>query len=291
MDIDAVIAEATNVATPAQASTEAKTETAPQKQAESPEPEKADGKPANPQPKADSELTAEQLAKREANRQSHLNSKLAKMRRENRELREAMERSAKPPQQAAPTAPDGAPKKPAEADFATWGEFLDAKDAYYEKLADWKVEQKLAARDTKTTETAREQEVTAQKVQRIQEIATQEQEFAKENPEYTALYNEYSDFMNNIPRPVAEALLEAEHPTRALFALMKEGKLESLEDMSPYKISMEIGKAEMRGEGYLNKNKATNAPAPLSASKGTSAGGKTIDRMSYDELRDSFKLY
>ena len=294
MDIDAVIAEAVKAAEPAQASPEAKTDTAPPKQ------EGTQDNPANTndpaespdtQTKADHELTAEQLAKREANRQSHLNSKLAKMRRENRELREAVERSAKPPQQAAPNAPNGAPKKPVETDYSTWGEFLDAKDTYFEKLADWKLEQKLAERDTKTTETAKSQEVTAQKVQRIQEIATQEQEFAKANPEYTALYNEYSDFMSNIPKPVAEALMEADNATLALFALMKEGKLESLEDMSPYKISMEIGKAEIRGEGYLNRNKVTNAPAPMSPSKGTSVGGKSIDRMSYDELKDSFKLY
>lgn len=285
MDIDTVIAEATKVAEPAPASTEAKTVDLPKQEAV--EAHEADAENKETQTKADSELTAEQLAKREANRQSHLNSKLAKMRRENRELRDAVERNQAPqaPKAQLPNKADnGAPVKPVEGNFATWGEFLDAKDVYYEALADWKVEQKLSERDTNAAESVKQQTIDTQKVERINTIAKQEEDFAKNNPEYTALYNQHSDFMNNLPIHVAEALMEADNATLALFALMKEGGLDSLEDMSPYKISMEIGKAELRGERYLNQNKATSAPAPMTPAKGNSAMSKTVTSMNTEEL-------
>jgi len=294
MDIDAVIAEATSVAEQAQASPEAKTEiTKPQEQV-SPEYTGETEESKETQIKADSELTPEQLAKREANRQSHLNSKLAKMRRENRELREAVERIQPQKAQAQPAAnqntppANGSPVKPVESNFQTWGEYLDAKDAYYEALADWKVEQKLSERDTKQTETAKQQQDNAKTYSRIQEVAAQEQEFAKANPEYTALYEQHSDFMNNLPLPVAHALMEADNASLALYALMKEGNLESLEEMSPYKISMEIGKAELRGESYLNRNKATNAPAPMTPARGTASTGKSLENKSVEELLKQF---
>lgn len=292
MDTDAVIAEATNVATPAEASPEAKTEVTPPKEVV-PEAPQGEAETKEPQIKPDSELTPEQLAKREANRMSHLNSKLAKMKRENRELREAMDRNQAPktsqttlPNQA--KAENGAPVKPVESNFETWGQFLDAKDAYYEALADWKVEQKLSERDTKQAESTKQEQVNAKTISRIQEVAAQEQEFAKANPEYTALYEQHADFMNNLPRPVAEALIEADNASLALFALMKEGNLESLEDLPPLKISMEIGRAELRGERYLNQNKATNAPQPMTPARGTASTGKSLENKSVEELLKQF---
>lgn len=292
MDIDAVIAEAVKTAEPAKASPEAKTEAAPVKQ-EQETPAKVEGE--EPQHKADSELTAEQLAKREANRKSHLDSKLAKMRRENRELREAMERNQAQTAKAPPaqTNDTGAPVKPIEDKFQTWGEYQDALSKYHEDLADWKIEQKLAERDKKTTENTKAQAIDAYKAEKVQKITADSVEFTKANPEFKALMQEHIEYFSGdeFPPAVEAALLEADAPILALFALMKEGRLESLEDMSPYRILMEIGKAEIRGESYLSKNKATNAPAPLTASKGTGGTGKALDRMSYEDLKKEFKLY
>lgn len=283
MDINAVIAEATS-----QVANEAKpseTNPADSPATEAPKQEEqtdlADPNPIGKKP--DSELTAEQLAKREANRQAHLNSKLARMRRENRELRQTVEKivlQAKAPQ--TPASRENLNNAPKEADFDNYSDYLEAR-------TDWKIEQKLAERENRASESAKTQVITAQKIERIKEIEAAEQEFAKATPEYAALYNEYSDFMGNLPLPVAEALMETENPTLALFALMKEGKLESLEDMTPNKISMEIGKAELRGQSYLSQqNKATNAPTPIQAARGTGVPGKSLADKSVEELMKQF---
>lgn len=280
MDIEAVIAQATTQAAPESKAPEmeAKTETAPTQEAE--------GKENSPnlENKPDSELTAEQLEKREANRQSHLNSKLAKMRRENRELKERIDAVSK--NQATTAASPQLETAPKEEDFDSYGDYLRAD-------ARWAAKQELAERDTKTKEaaieTAKTHAVNAQKVERINEVANQEQEFAKTNPEYNALYKEHGDFMDNLPLQIAEALMEAENAPLALFALMKEGKLEGLEDMSPYKISMEIGKAELRGQSYLTQqNKATNAPTPIQAARGTTSASKSLENKSVEELMKQF---
>lgn len=274
MDIAAVIAEATNVAPEPTASTEATTEvTEPAKEVE------------DLSKKQDSELTPEQLDKREANRQSHLNSKLAKQRREIRELREANTKLSQAP---AATQASTKPTKPNESNYSDWEKLQTDTEAYHEALADWKVEQKLAERDTKSAETTKLDTIQAQKLERINQIAANEEAFAKANPEYKALYQEHSDFMNSLPLPIAEALMEADSAELALFALMKEGRLETLEDMSPSRIAIEIGKAEIRGEQYLNTNKATNAPTPIQAARGTGNSGKSLEQKSVAELMKQF---
>lgn len=293
MDVDAVIAEATKtqVAPPAQAP-----QGAIQTDPAANQPAKPDDvEPQDLANKPDSELTPEQLAKREANRQSHLNSKLAKLRRENRALKAQQGQNPADPAQAQPapaakTPVKAAPVKPKEEDFQTWGEFQDAKDKYFEDLSDWKVEQALAARDSAVAKNTPPQ-VDPKVVGRIQEVANQEAEFAKENPEYSTLYEQNAEFMNNLPLHIAEALMLADNASLALFALMKEGKLDDLEDMSPAQVIMEIGKAQIRGNSYLNKqpeNKATNAPAPLTPAKGNANTGKSLNEKSVEELMEQF---
>lgn len=152
MDIEAVIAEATTpVANEQKATPEVANEETviPQNQEAN---DKAEAESLKDKP--DSDLTPEQLEKRTKNRESHLNSKLAKMRRENRELREFKAQLEQKTSQAQPITQqpqnaNGAPVKPKESDYNSFMEFLEAKDAYYEQLSDWKVEQKLAERETK----------------------------------------------------------------------------------------------------------------------------------------------
>lgn len=269
MDEDAVIAEATS-----QAAEEAKT--SPEVPAESTETEvKPEAKV-----KPDSELTPEQLVKREANRKSHQDSKLARMKRENRELREAVSKM-QAPQPQAPLIPG----KPLEKDFQNYGEFIRAE-------ARWEAQQEITKafteRDTKAQEASKTQAFTAQQEKRINQVSAEAAEFAKVNPEYVALYKEHADYMEELPDAVSNALLEAENPNLALFALMKEGMLESLEDLSPYRISMEIGKAELRGESYLGQSKATNAPTPIQGAKGFVNASKSLADKSVEELMKQF---
>lgn len=289
MDIQAVIAEAQSSAETAKAETPAETP-APQSEVkadEAPQKEATEVK-EDLSKKTDAELTPEQLAKRERNRQSHLNRQLAKMRRENRELKETALKFTQ--QQSTPPQAGAAPVPPNEDNFQTWEELRAAERKYYEDLAEWKIEQKLSDRDKKSAETAKTQQVDGYKTEKLNEHAAKEVEFAKQVPDYEAtVYGDYADFMQNLPLPVAEALIEADNASLALYALAKEGTLEQLEDMSPYRISMEIGKAELRGEKYLNQNTATNAPTPVTAAKGTGKPTKSLIDMPMDELLSQFR--
>ena len=105
-EVDNVIAQASEEATAQPASIEA----APQVEVEKVEVEDIGKKP-------DSELTPEQLVKREANRRSHENSKLAEMRRSNRELQARLAQFEQAQNQPKPEAKD--PKVKTIDDFET----------------------------------------------------------------------------------------------------------------------------------------------------------------------------
>jgi len=291
MDIQAVIAEAQASAEPVSAETPAET-TAEQPKIENdsqPQKEAVEAK-EDLSKKTDDELTPEQLAKRERNRQSHLNRQLAKMRRENRDLREAAQNLMQQKGTNPPPQDGGAPQPPNEDDYQTWEELRAAERKYYEDLAEWKIEQKLSDREKKTAQSEQTQQANVYKAEKVDAHAAKEIEFARTVPDYeSTVYGDYADFMNNLPLPVAEALIEADNPSLALYALAKEGLLEQLEDLSPYRISMEIGKAEVRGEKYLNRNKATNAPPPVEAAKGTGKPSKSFMDMPMDELLSQFR--
>lgn len=282
MDIDAVIAEATKVAPAQEATTVAPIDETPKQE---PEVIKDTAETVDDTAKPDSELTPEQLVKREANRQSHRNSREAKLRREVRELREfRTQTEAKQAQPVQATNTNGMPEKPKEENFNSFMEFLEAKDAYQEKLGDWKLEQKLSELSQKS-----QPQVDHKMVERIQQIAQQKQEFAQRNPEYEALAVQNSDFFENMPKHIEAAFLKADNPTMAAFALMKEGSLQDLEDLPADRIDMVIGRAEERGKAYLNSVKtATNASTPIESLKGTSTATKSLEKKSVEELMKQF---
>lgn len=282
MDIDAVIAQATQEGAKleSEASKEAETVETPQESNETEVNEDAGQKP-------DSELSKEQLEKREANRRSHQNSREAKLRREVRELRELVSRMPSQPAQTQP-ANDGRPTKPDQSQFQDWDAYEAAKEEYYEKLADWKVEQKLSDRDKKSFESVKVQAEQATRNERVQDISKQTQEFAKKVPEYTQLIGEYAGFFEQIPSEVEAALLRAENTPLVVYALMKEGKLEALEDMDAMSIAMEIARAEIRGQSYLNQNRVTNAPDPIPAAKGTGSASRSMANMGVEDLMKRF---
>ena len=163
-------------------------------------------------------------------------------------------------------------------------DFLEAKDDYFEKLSDWKVEQKLSELSQKS-----QPQVDNKMVERIQQIAQQKQEFAQRNPEYEALAVQNSDFFENMPKHIEAAFLKADNPTMAAFALMKEGSLQDLEDLPADRVDMVIGRAEERGKVYLNSVKtATNASTPIQSLKGTSSATKPLEKKSVEELMKQF---
>lgn len=276
MDIDAIIAEATAQVEPQAQEVQATTEvvqeveqsTEESKEGESPEDSKA----------PDSELTPEQLAKREANRQSRYNQKMAKLRlkQENAELKAQLDQLKQAPKAQEQANPDGKP------DITQFDDHMD----YLEALADWKLDQRLKSAPQPT-----QPAIDPQKAQRFQELASKETELAKQIPDYTqVVYQDNAYIMNNMPKPLAEALLRTDNASLALYALAKEGRLEDLEDMSPLEVGIEVGQAVERGKGYLTQRtqeKVTNAPAPISKSGRTSVSlSPSITKMDARELVD-----
>lgn len=278
MDIEAVIAEAQTSAPEGKA-----TEVAPP--VETPQPEATEPAPAEVKaPKPDAELTPEQQAKREANRRSHQNSREAKLKREVRELRELVLKAVSQPQQTTPQAP----QPPDESQFTDWDELRAAERKYYADLARHEARQELSEREAKNTEQTQAQAQQAQIAARVAEIGKKTQEFGKEHPEYFQLVDEHSDFFDNMPPHVEQALLETENTQLAVLTLMKEGNLEALESMTPAQVIREIAKAEIRGEQYLNQKKTTNAPAPVQSARGTGNPGKALHEQSVEELLKRF---
>ena len=223
--------------------------------------------------KPDSELTPEQLEKRERNRESHLKSALARRQRaENaRELRELREFKAQ--MEAAKQPANREPQAPNMDDFNTLEEYMDARDAYRDS-------QKLSAQN--------KNQVDPVIAQRAQEAIAREAEFAKAAPDYQKLVGENADFfqeVGNDPK-LRDAILEAENAPLALYALMKEGLVDELYNLSPTRLAAELAKAEIRGQSYLVQKKTiSTAPQPLAVAKGTGLTTKPVSSMSFEELK------
>lgn len=288
IDVDAIIAEASTA--PAQtASPEAPTES--NLETEVKLEQEATAEPATKEveedvsKKPDSELTPEQLAKRERNRQSHQNSKLAQLRRENRELKAKSSQPVEQPktQNTQPTTSTGEPKSndPYYKD-KDWEEFT-------RDLVKWKVEQNFTAQNKQTEESKQiEQQASAFK-KGGDAISAKETEFAKQAPDYANLINDNQEFFKGMTPELAQGFLDAENPTLALYALMREGKVDDLYDLSPTKLAAELVRAEIRGESYLKQPKVTNAPRPLSPARGNTSGTKDVNDMSVEELMSTYK--
>lgn len=287
MDIDAIIDAAVTTA-PEQVATQAapieNAPEAPQTQ-ETPEDKSLEFKP-------DSELTPEQLAKRESNRLSHLKSRSAKQARELRELREFKSQQLQQQQQtpAPAKSTNGQPQKPNEADYNSFMEFLEAKDDYFEKLSDWKVEQKLSALTPK-----QQPSIDHARAQRDLEIQQDTAKFEERVPEYKNLVKANMEFFQNMPADLSKSLESAlqriPSPALALHTLMKEGTLYDLEDMSPVEIGIAISSAHEKGKALMGSvSTVTNAPAPLAPARGNASGVKSTRSMSFDELKKEYGL-
>lgn len=103
-------------------------------------------------------------------------------------------------------------------------------------------------------------------------------------PDFEEVIGEYSDVIDAMPQHIEMIALELDNSPLAIYQLAKEGKLESLFTMSPARAAAELAKAEMRGETVKAKP-VTSAPAPMQPVKGSGTGSKSVDSMSYAELK------
>lgn len=167
--------------------------------------------------------------------------------------------------------------EPSEADYETYGEYLEAK-----------VLHKIETKQNEGVKKQEQEQSTAKYQEWIQErqavLAEKAQDAVSKIPDYRAVYAEYQDVFEDMPEHINQAFLELDDAPLAFYALAKEGKLESLQSMSPAKAIIELGKAEDRGIAMTKVRQTTKAPAPLSANKGNGMVGKSLNNMSADEL-------
>jgi hypothetical protein len=273
-EVDNVIAQASEEATVQPASTEA----APQVEVNKEEVEDIGKKP-------DSELTPEQLAKREANRRSHENSKLAEMRRANRELQARVAQYEQSQNQPKPAQQLKDPAVKTIDDFETWEEWTDYQ-------LEQKLEAKLSAKDKQTQETQRTQEFDKWKDERGSHIDRRTEELVSVIPDLGQELDEIENSMVQISPEMGMVILNAEDINLAAYALKKEGGVEAVNrvlQLPPLQAAAEIAKAEVRGQAYLQRKPTTNAPTPLSPARGNTGGGTSIEKMDGVQLLRSLR--
>lgn len=113
---------------------------------------------------------------------------------------------------------------------------------------------------------------------------------AKAFPDFFKVMDDNAAALRGMPEHIRDALLEAENGAYALYHALKEGQLTDLYSMPPVKAAMAIARLEDRAISSVPKPKTvSSAPAPLAAAKGTAPGGKSLDRMTADELMEWLK--
>jgi len=163
--------------------------------------------------------------------------------------------------------------KPQEADFQTYGEYLKA-DALYD------MRQELA----KEKEASKNEELSAKErewmAERDVEIGTKTQEYMKTIPDYAEVAQENADILSEMPPHIQKAFYEADDAPMAFYNLAKEGKLEALATMSPYRAAMEIARAEMKKPVI----QVSKAPRPMQGATGKGPSSSSLDSKTPDEL-------
>lgn len=163
---------------------------------------------------------------------------------------------------------------PTEEQFETYGEYLEAKVLHKIKLeqeAQGKAQQEQAV-------TAKVQEWAAQ---REGDIYQKAQSYAGEIPDFSSVMTEYADVADMLPEHVVNAFYEADDAALAFYNLAKEGKLESLMNMSPARAAMEIGLAQQKRPSI---NRVSNAPEPMKAATGTAKTAKRFEDLDGAEM-------
>lgn len=161
-------------------------------------------------------------------------------------------------------------------------------DEYMRAVTDYKIEKRFSQSQKQNIESQKASEYTRWVQDRTAQTAQKEMEHAKNIPDFVSVMNEYSDVLVEMPDPIKEAFLHAEDPALAFYTLAREGKLESVVEMTPYQAAIEIGRAQDRGAGFKQSRQATNAPKPISSAKGQGASRKSLDDMSWKELQKNF---
>lgn len=265
--IDQVIAESASAPTADQPETTSKTEeetTAPETEPQEPVKEKEEDVP---------------FPKKAVNAISYRDKKIGKLQAELAALK-AEKEALQAPKQSTENKPksDG---PPSEEDYDNYGEFMKAQ-------LRWEMKQELQNAQ-KLQDDQRNQ---AQQAEwRAERESAQEyniEEAIKTVPDFQSILAQNVELLDAMPPHVEMAFLESDNAALAGYALLKEGKLQSLFTMSPARAAMEIGRAQDRAEAMLKAKPVTKAPQPMAPAKGV-GGVKSREAQTPDELMAWFR--
>lgn len=238
---------------------------------------KAEGD-AGTEEKAETQKSEEQWPKKAVNALSKRDKQIGKLRAELDYMRQQMQNS-QPQTQATPQVKkvDASPKA---SDFEDYESYIDAKAAYQ---AERLINQKMA-------------EVEKQSVREREQAhnATLDSQFQKSLDAAKASIPDFEDVMADAyDEPVADhviqAIKEAEDGALAAYLAVKEGLVEKLNQMSPYRAAMEIARLADRAKLSVSKPKpVTKAPNPMAPVRGTVQGSKSESDMNSDELMKAY---
>jgi len=163
--------------------------------------------------------------------------------------------------------------------------------------SDFLKEQAIREYEQKQSETKRQQEQSVSSkeeevwvAERSQNLDTKAKEALAKIPDYAQVFQDNADVMESMNPDVGRAFLEIDEPALAFYALAKEGLLEEVLSMSPFRAAMEIARAEMRGISMTTLKLASKAPAPISGVRGGGSGSGKTNPTDYQALKKSLNL-
>ena len=163
--------------------------------------------------------------------------------------------------------------------------------------SDFLKEQGVREYEQKQSETKRQQDEAIESRQddewvydRSQNLDIKAKEALSKIPDYAQVFQDNADVMEAMNPDVGRAFLEIDEPALAFYALAKEGRLEEVLSMSPFKAAMEIARAELRGISMTTLKLASKAPTPITGVRGGGSGGSKINPTDYQALKKSLGL-
>lgn len=167
--------------------------------------------------------------------------------------------------------------EPKEEDFEgkPYGDYLKA-------VAKYEAKKTFSETQTQEAELRKKFEADSWEQERAEAIDANAVKAKTTFGDFESVMNENAEYLSGIAPHVKQALLEADNGAFALYLMAKEGVLADLNDMSPAKVGIVVGKYEDRALAL--KKPVTQAPQPMAAAKGTGRASKTIEQMSADEL-------
>lgn len=222
------------------------------------DPDRADGGESEESSSNDHDQEFPQKAVNALNRK---NKRINKLRAQIRELEAKLKESPQSPE-TKDVNPD---------DFESYGDYIDAK---VKALVDQKTQQSQSDMHKQHLTSQQEQ----LKAERDLYIIEQANEVAKALPDLPVVWQQNAELLDSLPESVADIFYSVDNAPAAIYALAKEGKLESLLYANPAVAAIEIVNAEKRGMEMISKPPArvSQAPTPITKARGSGSVKKQL---------------